>query len=38
MLPAVLADTASHIRGVGAVFKVAAASSGEGGLEFYRPL
>jgi hypothetical protein len=30
MFPAVLADTASHICGVGAVLKVAAASSGEG--------
>jgi hypothetical protein len=38
MFSAVFADTASHICGVGAVLEVAAASSGECGLEFCRPL
>jgi hypothetical protein len=33
MLPAVLADTASHIRGVAAVLQITAAAYGQGFLE-----
>jgi len=38
VVPAVLADTASHICGIGAVLEVAAAGCRERSLEFCRPL
>jgi hypothetical protein len=37
MLPAVLADTSGHIRGVGAVLQITAAAYGQGFLECFSP-